>query len=78
MRGNAETTLPLDSRIRSGRLCAAVEDVIHQFENDMSSLKEEAMIKEKQKHTAEISLQNMKDELQNYRVLSEPFTLSIY
>ena len=71
MRGNAETTLPLDSRIRTGRLCAAVEDVIHQLEKDMSSLKKEAMLKDEQKQKAEMALQKIKNELQNYRVRLE-------
>jgi hypothetical protein len=34
----------------------------------MSSLKEEAMLKDEQKQKAEMTLQNIKNELQTYRV----------
>ncbi|KAI5060286.1 hypothetical protein GOP47_0024706 [Adiantum capillus-veneris] len=66
-RGNTQTTLPPDSRIRSGRLCAAVDDVIRNIENDMSALQEDIQRRERHKRAAELSLHNLRDELQSFK-----------
>lgn len=66
-RGNIQTTLPPDTRGRSGRLCAAVEDVIQHVEKDMLSMREDIGSKEKQKRAAEVLLQNLREELQIHK-----------
>lgn len=64
-RGSAQTTLPPDSRLKSGRLCAAVDDAIRRIERDISNVVEDIHSKEQQKHSAEVTLQTIKNESQN-------------
>ncbi|KAH7441772.1 hypothetical protein KP509_03G053800 [Ceratopteris richardii] len=67
MRGNTQTTLPPDSRIRSGRLCAAVADIIRNIENDVSILQEDIQGRERRKRAAEVSVQELREELQGFK-----------
>eukprot|EP01018_Ginkgo_biloba_P007528 Gb_31282 [translate_table: standard] len=64
-RGSVQTTLPPDRRIRAGRLCAAIDEKIVEYENEASKLSELIKLGEKQKLKADKTLKDLKDNLQS-------------
>lgn len=66
-RGGSQTTLPPDTRLQSGRLCAAVDEIIRRVERDVSNVSQDIEAREKRMHMAESTLQALRDELHSYR-----------
>eukprot|EP00249_Psilotum_nudum_P022184 c28410_g1_i1 orf=301-3471(+) len=64
-RGGTQTTLPPDTRIRSGRLCAAVDDQISHVEEEILKISGEIRSAETWKYSSEANLQKFKDQLHN-------------
>lgn len=64
-RGSVQTTLPPDRRIRAGRLCAAIEEKIFEYENEASKISELIKVGDNQKLKADKALRDIKDNLQS-------------
>lgn len=64
-RGSVQTTLPPDRRIRAGRLCAAIEEKIFEYENEVSKISESIKVGDNQKFKADKVLRDLKENLQS-------------
>lgn len=69
-RRSAQTTLPPNRNVRTGRLCSSFDDQIKNLENDASHIQEEVRQAREKRKRLEDGHRNLRDEFQLAKVKS--------
>lgn len=70
-RGSVQTILPLNQKLRTGRLCSSYDEKIKDLEKDALSVWEETQRCRKRKRDSEERLEEVQHDLQSVKVITD-------